>query len=125
MISRGMERASVSLLSEMDERSKLAFIVITDCTLTLAFIRFGYAFLMETGSSVGEIMGHNKVNRVHFHCLRLLTMYPRLLMQFLCDQTGLSGLQRAETTGRSCFIMVRTHNKEAFPLRSMICRSTV
>jgi len=91
MISRGMERASVSLLSEMDERSKFVFIVIIDCSLTLAFIRFGHAFLMETGSSVGEIMGHSKVNRVHFR-LCLLIMYPSLLTQFLCDQIGLSGL---------------------------------
>jgi hypothetical protein len=30
--------------------------------LTLTIVRFGHAFLMETGASVGEIIGHNKVS---------------------------------------------------------------
>lgn len=60
MIWLGMVKVKESLLLEMGGKGVSSFNHIL-CGRDAARTRFGHAFLMDSGSSAGEISGHSKV----------------------------------------------------------------
>ena len=65
MILHGMERVSESSQSDMAKKSRFKIITVLVWIQQTSFVlfetRFGHAFLMDTGTSTGEIIGHSKV----------------------------------------------------------------
>ncbi len=79
MILNGTGKASGLLQSEMEGRSRSSYEGMLALTRETR-VKFGHAFMMDTGSSTGEIIGHSKVCCIDNY-ERVLT-FPRLSMLF-------------------------------------------
>ena len=88
--------------------------------------RFGHAFTFDTGSSIGEIIGHSKVSALEFlfHLLRLRPLRLSTLLAF--GSNDHSVLQLPETTPvlSSTKVSIPVYSHVEYP-DLILCRGSV
>lgn len=99
MTWNGMERVRGLLLLEMAVRS--AFLLLSKLSEVVNVCRrFGHVFMMDTGSSAGEISGHSKVWR--FQCVD-----RKEILIFQCSPPMLSPFVEKDLSVRPVQEMIR------------------